>query len=137
MSKTKSPAPFVANADDEWTPKVAIAIPDDVVGFSRAAFARGEAALALSVLYRGAIAMLAREADIDFPEGATEQECVMIVRGGAMDNALRDAFEKVARTWQRCAYAHRLPDPDSFGALCDHYATSIAPFKRTMTVEAA
>ena len=129
--------PHAPVVDEEWAPKVTIALPEDVAAFARAAFARGEAALALSILYRGAIDVLRREADIDFPEGATEQECMTIVRGRDVPPDLRDAFEVIARTWQRCAYAHMLPNAETAQALCDRYASVIAPFKRTPPSEVA
>lgn len=137
VARGQSRLPDAAIMDEDWAPKPQLELPSDVVAFARGAFARGEAALALSVLYRGAIAVLAREAEIDFPEGATEQECVVIVRRQSVELALREAFESIARTWQRCAYAHSVPEAETFAVLCERYASTIAPFKRAAPPEVA
>ena len=99
-------------------------LPADIVAAARALWARGEQAGALSILYRGALAFLQTTSHIDFPEGATEQECVSLVRTRLPDTPPREAFSAVARAWQRCAYAHRLPSPEDFQALTALYANA-------------
>jgi hypothetical protein len=104
-----------------------VELPVDVVAWAREEWARGNQAGALSMLYRGALAFLRTVSSIDFPEGATEQECVALVRARLPDTPPREAFSAVARTWQRCAYAHRLPSGDDFQALTMLYARAFVP----------
>jgi hypothetical protein len=108
-------------------------LPEDVVAFARAAWQRGEQALALSTLYRGAIGYFASVVAVDFPEGATEQECVALVRRRAVSSHASEAFAVIARTWQRCAYAHALPSSTEFETLSASYAACFV----TMTQEPA
>lgn len=113
-----------AAADDDHLPLKRATLPDDVVAAARSAWQRGQQELALSILYRGAIAFFARSVGVDFPEGATEQECIALVRRKAPQGAATDAFIGIAKSWQRCAYAHTLPSASEFEGLAHGYATS-------------
>ncbi|HSI04838.1 MAG: hypothetical protein ACAI38_24970 [Myxococcota bacterium] len=113
--------------DDEQAPAKKLVIAGDVVGSARAAWQRGEQALALSILYRGSIGYFASHAQVDFPEGATEQECIALVRRKTSTSPATEAFTAIARSWQRCAYAHTLPSASEFDSLSHAYsATFIA-----------
>ena len=72
-------------------------LPDDVVAWAREHWARGEQAAALSMLYRGALAFLRTTSNIDFPEGATEQECVALVRSRLPDTPPREIASTLIR----------------------------------------
>ncbi len=106
---------------DELVPTKKAVVDGDVVAIARAAWLRGEQALALSILYRGAISHFARHVAVDFPEGATEQECIALVRRKAASSPATDAFAAIAKSWQRCAYAHTLPSAPEFESLSTAY----------------
>lgn len=113
-----------APADDDFLPLKKASLPSDVVASARSAWQRGEQELALSILYRGAIEFFTRSAGVDFPEGATEQECIALVRRKTAQSAAAEAFTAIAKSWQRCAYAHALPSAIAFDELARGYATS-------------
>ena len=117
-------AELSARGNDELTLAKKAALPGDVVGTARAAWLRGEQALALSILYRGAIAYFASHVQVDFPEGATEQECIALVRRKTSASPATEAFTAIAKSWQRCAYAHTLPSPSEFESLSVAYGST-------------
>jgi hypothetical protein len=97
-------------------------LPADVVGAARARFAAGDAAGALSLLYRGALVQMARRFGVRLPASATEGECEALARG-ALAGPLAQTFGELACAWLLCAYAHQPPAPSDFDALCAHWST--------------
>jgi hypothetical protein len=95
-------------------------IPGDVVGAARRAWADGDPARALSLLYRGALAHLERELELALPDSATEGECERAVRDahGGAPGELSSDFSALVRAWQLCAYAHHEPERTIFEELC-------------------
>lgn len=83
-------------------------LPPDVAGAAEAALARGEAALALSLLYRGALAALSTRHGIAWPESATEGECLRLARQHRLP-AADSALAPLVRAWQATAYAGDTP----------------------------
>jgi hypothetical protein len=95
-------------------------IPDDFPAAARNAFSGGDARLALSLLYRGALGWLSRTYAVSFPDGATETECVERVRQKAPP--LSRDFAQVTTLWQAVAYASRLPSAEEFDRICSSWA---------------
>jgi len=90
-------------------------LPDDVPGAARELFAAGRAAQALGLLYRGALARLARRGAVS--ASWTEEECVRHL-ADRLEATGAAWFRGLAGAWQAAAYAHRPPDADRFAALC-------------------
>lgn len=92
-------------------------LPDTIAAAARAAWSAGNAALALSLLYRGAVRDLARRHGIELPDSATEGECLRLARqsGAAVVTA---GFAPIVQAWMALAYARRVPaDFESLVAL--------------------
>ena len=118
-------APPVATAPSEPLPDVRFgldlrpeSLPEDVIAEAAAAFRAGDAAGALSLLYRAALVHLIHARGVRIAESATEGECVRMVRAGAA-RGLADSFARLTSAWLYCAYAHRPPDADEFEQLCE------------------
>jgi hypothetical protein len=96
------------------------ALPGEVVDAARAAWARGAAIEALSLLYRGALVRLVAGAALEIPASATELECVRLVRR-TQGAACAQLFAALTRAWIEARYAHRPPADGDFEALCDGF----------------
>lgn len=91
-------------------------LPDDLVGAARAAWEAGDAAGALSLLYRGALARLAAEGGLELAKSATEGDCVRRVEAAA-PGPRATFFRALTEAWQVAAYGHRAPAVDRATAL--------------------
>ncbi|MED5370845.1 MAG: DUF4129 domain-containing protein [Myxococcota bacterium] len=80
-------------------------LPSDLPAVARRHWANGEHALAVGLLYQGAVADLVRRG-LPIDEGATEGECLRVVRRRLEGETLA-YFKQLTRTWQTLAYAHR------------------------------
>lgn len=96
--------------------RVAVPLPDDVPAAARALWAAGRQRDALALVYRAAVATLARRTGVELPPGATEAQCLRVARR-LEDAADRAAFAEAVEAWQAAAYAHRVPGTDAFEAL--------------------
>lgn len=94
-------------------------LPEKISTAARAAWQRGDATRALSLLYRGAVQALGERYHIELPASATEGECLRLAKrsGQAVAN---DAFAPIVRAWTALAYARR--PPEDFDALAALYA---------------
>ncbi len=97
-------------------------LPLDPIGEARSRFAEGDAIAALSLLYRGVLAYLSESLGLRLPASATEDECTRAVSERLEAGLARD-FAELARSWQRCAYAGRRPEPAAFHLLCERWAS--------------
>jgi hypothetical protein len=92
------------------------ALPDNLAQVAAAA-AESDPRLALSLLYRGALATLIHRDRMDFSAGDTEADCV-----GRVDRAasapLGAYFRRLVRAWSEAAYAQRLANAAAIRALC-------------------
>lgn len=102
-------------------------LPADVPAAAEAAWARGELALALSLLYRGALAALETHYRLALPASATEGECLRLARRSGKP-VVEAGFAPLVRAWQAEAYAGRAPA--DFRALLalyrQHFAGGVA-----------
>jgi hypothetical protein len=107
-------------------------LPEDVAAAARRHLAAGEFALALSLLYRGALVVLIHAEGVDFRPGDTEGDCLRRVQG-RIDAAASGYFAELLGAWQLTAYAHHAPPGDRLRELCErwpnHFATGgrVAP----------
>ncbi|MCD6060219.1 MAG: hypothetical protein K0S16_530 [Moraxellaceae bacterium] len=94
-------AQTLALADEE--------LPGAISAAARAAWQRGDAVLALSLLYRGAVRSLAEHHRIELPDSATEGECLQLARRSGKA-VVGEGFAPIVRAWMALAYARRVPD---------------------------
>ncbi|HET8731107.1 MAG TPA: DUF4129 domain-containing protein, partial [Moraxellaceae bacterium] len=99
-------------------------LPDSVAAAAAAAWHAGDAALALSLLYRGAVRGLARDHGIELPDSATEGECLRQAQRGSAP-VIRAAFSPIVKAWMAQAYADC--PPDDFAALVALYEVHFEP----------
>ena len=100
-------------------------LPDDLVAAARAAFARGAAVEALSLLYRGALVRLTEGDGLEIPQSATELECVRLARRAHSPDRTR-VFDELTRLWLAARYADEPPSGDRFEALCRRFEPAFA-----------
>lgn len=79
-------------------------LPDNIPDAARKALKSGNKREALSLLYRGAIRALINEHQLPVPKGATEAECLNLVKTSA-DDTQKTAFQSLVIHWQQTAYA--------------------------------
>jgi len=106
-----------------------IELPPHLAAKARALYRNGDAASALSLLYRGALAHLA-ELGIDTPASATETECARRVQGAAREPLARD-FDALVHAWQLAAYAHHEIPGEQFEALARSWELHFASTANT------
>lgn len=92
-------------------------LPDDVAAAALLALGRGDAAGALSLLYRGALVSLIHRSQLDFHAGHTEDDCLRLARG-AVDAGSSGYFAELLQAWKLTAYAHEAPPAPVLEALC-------------------
>ncbi|HVR06995.1 MAG TPA: hypothetical protein VMW75_03025 [Thermoanaerobaculia bacterium] len=116
-------------------------LPADVPVAAWQLWERGEAASALSLLYRGALAALLAATAIRFAESWTEGDCLLAVRrhaaaagaaaaaagagaatdagtGAGIAAAAEPLFARLTASWQAVAYGRREPDAPDMRDLC-------------------
>ena len=101
------------------------ALPDNLAQVAAAA-AESDPRLALSLLYRGALATLIHRDRIDFAAGDTEADCMRRVDRAA-SAPLGVYFRRLVRAWSEAAYAKRLANAASIRALCDEWQIHFSP----------
>jgi hypothetical protein len=101
-------------------------LPNNIVEAARIAWANGDATLALSLLYRGALVRLAQRGALEIPESATENECLRAIRRTQPDH-VAGAFGALTRAWVRARYGHTAPEDAAFSALCEGFGAFEVP----------
>jgi hypothetical protein len=96
--------------------EVAEVLPEDIDTVVKRCWNEGKKDEALSLLYRGAIELLAERHRIESPQGATEEEIRLLV--GNVMPSFKECFGNIACAWLRLAYAHR-PPADIIDLLAD------------------
>ncbi|MCL2875185.1 MAG: hypothetical protein FWF12_02605 [Betaproteobacteria bacterium] len=99
--------PLAPVRQSDSTLEIAVALPEDIAAAAERCWKEGKKDEALSLLYRGAIELLAARYCINLTQGATEEEIRLLV-GNAMPS-FKDDFGIIVRAWLRLAYAHRPP----------------------------
>jgi hypothetical protein len=90
---------------DQALPEVSL--PEDIPGTASARWREGRHAEALSVLYRGALQVVAERLHVPLTAGATEEEALRAVTAGQPN--LHDYFKQLTAAWVGLAYAGRDP----------------------------
>src|SRR6185312_12995321 len=98
-------------------------LPDDVARAARAAWEKGDARGALSLLYRGGVARMQQINGRELPQGATEADCLR--EAARLPAAPAATLRQVVRAWQYAAYAHRMPDATAFSGLLDAWQADL------------
>lgn len=80
-------------------------LPPNLPQVARSLWEEGQHALAVGLLYQGAVADLVRRG-LPIDEGATEGECLRVVRKQLKGEPMT-YFRALTSTWQTLAYAHR------------------------------
>ena len=99
-------------------------LPPDVPGTARRALARGDAALCLSLLFRGALAALTDRGVIEIRPGWTEGDCLRSLRDTGGTSV--PYFARLTRAWCATAYAQRTPPQRDIEEICDGWAEHFA-----------
>lgn len=95
-------------------------LPDDVVAAARDAWRDGDSHLALSLLYRGAIAWLVHRETLPIEESDTEGDCLRRVE--LVNNTeYGPYFKTLTSTWIDVAYGQKEPDGNRMIELCDRW----------------
>ena len=81
---------------------------------------------ALSLLYRASLARLMTLHNVQFDASATEEECLRCVRHAVSEGELPVFIERLTRSWQSMAYAHRTPADADMQSLCDGWRRHFA-----------
>jgi hypothetical protein len=95
-------------------------LPTDLVGAARSALEAGEAAQALSLLYRGALVFLIHRQQVRFHRGDTEEDCVQRVAKAVDDERFR-YFRNLLDARSLLVYAHRRLAREQVESLIDHW----------------
>ncbi len=111
--KTRKPPPQVV-LGMELAPE---SLPEDLLAQARLYWGKGEARLAMSLLYRGALSSLVHEQEVAIESSDTEYECVAQVKSDA-SKRLSDYFEHLSRYWVMVAYSEEEVEGQSFEQLC-------------------
>jgi hypothetical protein len=101
-------------------------LPDNIGSEARRLWIAGDAAGALSLLYRGALSALVLRFSAAIRASSTEQECLRAARG-VLAAPPAGYFEALTRAWQSTVYAQRRPDAAAALALCDEFARHFSP----------
>lgn len=100
-------------------------LPDDLPAAAWALWEQGEAAQALGLLYRGALARLVQREGAPVRASWTEGDCLRFVEMAAgaepSSQGRADYFTRLTRAWQSTAYAHRPPDRAAAESLVRHW----------------
>lgn len=95
------------------------ALPHDLLGAAAAAWSSGNHGLALSTLYRGALAWVVGRGT-EVPSSATECECIALVEG-RFGNEVGVAFGALTNAWLQTAYGRQPPSREVFIGLLEHW----------------
>lgn len=112
-AKAAPPAPEVVLGMDIRPEK----LPEHPGQAALALWRRGEAAAALSLLYRGALGVLVHRRGLALGAGATEGDCLRAVHDQT-SGTLPEYFRRLTLAWQSVAYAHRRPTDAEVEGLC-------------------
>lgn len=95
-------------------------LPQDIVAAARSAWNDGDQQLALSLLYRGAIAWFVNDEKLPIGESDTEGECLRHVESAGHD-LQAPYFKSLTRAWVAMAYGRSQPDEVTMQGLFDRW----------------
>lgn len=83
-------------------------LPKDIVGEAQRLLQQGDLQAVLSLLYRGSLASLVHDYDIDIKESDTEGDCLQYAEPHTSLTTFT-YFKRLTQRWQSAVYAHRPP----------------------------
>ena len=101
------------------------ALPENLAQVAAAA-AESDPRLALSLLYRGALATLIHRDRVDFAAGDTEDDCVRRI-DRISPASLGAYFRRLVGAWSEAAYGQRIAAAPSIRVLCDEWQVHFSP----------
>jgi hypothetical protein len=100
-------------------------LPDDIGGAAAALWQRGDAAAAMSLLYRGALSRLVHAHGIAIRASSTEGDCLRLA-GPQLAAPAQQYLQALVGAWRQTVYgAHPLPWAEG-QRLCDGFAAGLA-----------
>ncbi|MDB5812987.1 MAG: hypothetical protein JWN23_104 [Rhodocyclales bacterium] len=99
-------------------------LPPDVPAAARQLLREGRTREAMSLLFRGALSVLAHRDHVPFTRGDTEGDCLDRVRQHA--NARFVYLARLLGKWQELAYAHRIIAASDVETLCNEWPRHFA-----------
>ncbi len=99
-------------------------LPKELLQAAREAWNTGDAKLALSLLYRGAVSDLLLQHDVEIQSSDTELECLRAVRKGT-EPSLGEYFHLLTQHWMTVAYSNDRVRDEEFNILQETW-----PFKK-------
>lgn len=103
-------------------------LPSDVVAEARRHWQAGDIRASIGLLFRASLSRLMHDYNCQFCPGDTEEECYQRVRrhsGRTVDQGLPAEvvpfMRQLTDIWQQLAYAHRVPNTQSFDDLCKQW----------------
>ncbi len=99
-------------------------LPDDVGGHAWALWRGGEAAAAMSLLYRGVLSRLIHRHAVPIESASTEGECLALARA-RVATPVHAYASAVVQAWQATTYGGRAPDARAALALCRGFAAGV------------
>ena len=92
-------------------------LPEDIPAAALAAWREGNAQLATSLLYRGAICWLVEIANLPLLDSDTESDCIQHSQG-LSDTGKHEYFSSLTAEWVRTAYNEMPPTDSAMQQLC-------------------
>lgn len=91
-------------------------LPENIADVARNLIRAGDLRAALSLLFRGALSVLAHRDRVMFRSSDTEQDCIRQVKRSGLTSAA--FFIRLTQLWLAQAYAHRSPDIAQLEQIC-------------------
>jgi hypothetical protein len=107
----------------EWKTRLVgetMVLPDNIAQHAWRWWQSGKQEEAISLLYRGALAVLSSRDKLAVQASATEGECLRLVKRN-YHTELINYFSKLTKAWQKIAYSQRLPTDKEVQQLCEHW----------------
>jgi len=92
-------------------------LPEDIVSAALAAWERGDAKLALSLLYRGAISWSVDSTSVELRDSDTERDCILKLEA-ISDCPHYEYFKDLTEAWLALAYGKVVPEHSFMHSLC-------------------
>lgn len=114
---TKAASPIVAHLGvSEAQPLIDDHLPADIPKAVQSLLAEQSLREALSLLYRATLQSLSQKHTLEFPQSATEGECLSIAQDRS-ETAELTFFSQLTRYWVNAAYAEIVPSEDAIQSL--------------------
>ncbi|WP_455203324.1 DUF4129 domain-containing protein [Kaarinaea lacus] len=95
-------------------------LPDDVAAEALRLFQEKKVRRALSLLYRGSLAVLVNRYGVALKASNTEGECAQHVSHTQIDT-IANYFGELTRVWVQLAYGHQFPPQETVESLCNNW----------------